>query len=365
MSNSVARPISFSAERPEEVQVIDQRALPHELKLVPLRSVRDVETAIRDMWVRGAPLIGAVAGFGAYFAVREQAQDSGNSLDESIARLRETRPTAVNLSWALEYVLSRISDVVDSGERIEKARAAAEEIVEIEIDSCRSIGDFGLAYLQAEHGLYPRSEPWNFLTHCNAGALACIEYGTATAPIYAAHAAGIPVHVWVDETRPRNQGARLTAWELVQRGIPHTLISDNAAGHVMQRGLVDFVIVGTDRTTASGDVANKIGTYQKALAARDSDIPFFVAAPSSSVDWSIEDGVREIPIEERNSDEVRKIRGRTEGGEIAEVLLTCAETSAKNFAFDVTPARLITALMTERGVCSPEGLRSLFPEHVA
>jgi methylthioribose-1-phosphate isomerase len=357
------RPISFSPERPREIQIIDQRFLPHELKVEILSSVDQVEIAIRDMWVRGAPLIGAVAGFGAYFAICEEEEGDRDSLKANIAKLLDSRPTAVNLQWAIEFVVSQVEQAVDSAERIRLARAAAEQIVENEIEACRAIGDLGLKYLREKHGLCERAAPWNFLTHCNAGALACIEHGTATAPIYAAHEQGFDIHVWVDETRPRNQGARLTAWELSQRGIPHTVICDNAAGHVMQKGLVDFVIVGTDRTTSSGDVANKIGTYQKALAAKDNNIPFFVAAPSSSVDWSIQDGLCDIPIEERDPEEVRCIRGLLDNGESAKVLLTCESSSAKNFAFDVTPHRLITALMTERGVCSPGALRELFPDY--
>ncbi len=274
-----------------------------------------------------------------------------------------TRPTAVNLEWAAKRQLTAVAAAGDSMEaKVEAARETAQEIADEDADFCRRIGEHGVELI-AEASRRKRGEPVNVLTHCNAGWLAFVDYGTATAPIYAAHDRGIPVHVWVDETRPRNQGARLTAWELGEHGVPHTIIADNVGGHLMQHGLVDLVITGTDRTTYTGDVANKIGTYLKALAARDNDIPFYVALPSSTFDWEMRDGVAEIPIEQRDSTEVRMISGLCDGESVT-VLLTPEESPAANYAFDVTPARLVTGLITERGICaaSEEGVLGLYPE---
>ncbi|MFK7773019.1 MAG: S-methyl-5-thioribose-1-phosphate isomerase [Saprospiraceae bacterium] len=340
------------------VQIIDQRFLPHKLVIENLESVDDVERAIREMHVRGAPLIGVAAAYGMYFAALEAIdnQQFTKYIQESAIYLKAARPTAVNLAWAVDQQLSFVSEnykilpsiLLESAERIKKES----------IERCKKIGEFGLPLIE---GIFQKTKKTvNILTHCNAGWMACIDYGTATAPIYAAHDQGIPVHVWVDETRPRNQGARITAFELQEHGVPHTIITDNAGGHLMQHGKVDLVIVGTDRTTRNGDVCNKIGTYLKALAARDNNIPFYVGAPSSSIDFSLKNGF-EIPIEERGEEEVKYIQGKHEG-EIKRVLLTPEKSPAANFAFDVTPARLVTGLITELGICeaSRVGLLKLF-----
>ena len=321
--------------------------------------------AIREMHVRGAGLIGAAAGYGMYLAAR--AAKSAASFDEEMLfaaeQLRSTRPTAVNLGWALERQLQTIA----AAELLEDKRMAAlrtaNEIADEDAAHCQEIGTHGLELIRRLSD-EKRGEPVNVLTHCNAGWLAFVDYGSATAPIYAAHDLGIPIHVWVDETRPRSQGSKLTAWELGQHGVPHTVIADNAGGHLMQRGKVDAVIVGTDRTTYTGDVANKIGTYLKALAAKDNDIPFYVALPSSSFDWTIRDGLTEIPIEERGAEEVHHADG-WHNGEQVEVRVSPLDSPAANFGFDVTPRQLVTALITERGICEPNetSILGLFPEH--
>ncbi len=340
------------------VEVIDQTRLPHELATARLETVVDAARAIRAMVVRGAPLIGATAAYGMALALRADGSDS--SLGDAADLLAATRPTAVNLRWALERVTREVAPLQDT-DRAEAAYAVAAQVCEEDVAINSAIGDHGLGLIEAVAA--DRNGPIRVLTHCNAGWLAAVDWGTATAPIYKAHAAGIPVHVWVDETRPRNQGAGLTAWELANHGVPHTVIVDSAAGHVMQRGEVDLVLVGSDRTTAAGDVANKIGTYQKALAARDNGVPFYVALPSPTIDWSIRDG-GQIPIEERDAAEVTTVRGRTATGEMVTVRVTPDASPVANPAFDITPARLVTGLVTERGVspASEDGLRSLFPE---
>ena len=343
------------------VQIIDQRYLPHEFVIEDLRSVDEVAHAIQDMHVRGAPLIGVTAAFGMYFAALEAKGKLHfmKAIHEAAEQLKATRPTAVNLAWAIDYQLGFLGQKnVDNLPTIFLRNA--QRIKKDSIERCRKIGEFGLELVEEIFNDKPNS-PVNILTHCNAGWMACIDYGTATAPIYAAHDKGIPVHVWVDETRPRNQGARITAFELQQHGVPHTIITDNAGGHLMQHGEVDLVIVGTDRTTSTGDVANKVGTYLKALAAKDNNVPFYVAAPSTSIDWKLKDGVKEIPIEMRNEDEVKYIQGLHEG-KIKKVLLSPSESPAANYAFDVTPARLVTGLITENGICeaNKNGLVKLF-----
>jgi len=346
------------------VEVIDQRKLPHEFVVVKLKTYRDAEVAIKDMIVRGAPLIGATAAYGIYLAARElsEKQHTGRELlDQAFADLRASRPTAVNLFWALDKMRKALHGAQDL---VATAWEAAAQIVEEDIETCRMIGVHGLPILEAISER-KNGETINILTHCNAGMLGCIEWGTITSPIYQAVQKGLNVHVWVDETRPRNQGANLTCYELTKHNVPHTLIVDNTGGHLMQHGMVDMVIVGTDRTTRQGDVANKIGTYLKALAAKDNNIPFYVALPSTTLDWSINDGLKEIPIEERNQDEVKYVIGKSrESGRMEEVLICPETTKASNYGFDVTPARLVTGLITERGVCqaSEEGLLTLFPE---
>ena len=342
------------------VEIIDQTRLPHELVVARLVTVDDAARAIRDMEVRGAPLIGATAAYGMALAVAADPSDA--ALERAAATLAATRPTAVNLAWALAEMRRVLADV-PPGQRVAAGLRRAGEIADEDVAINRAIGEHGLAAIWAAFAAKPGEAPVQILTHCNAGWLATVDWGTALAPIYRAHDAGIPVHIWVDETRPRNQGASLTAWELAQHGVPHTVIVDNAGGHLMRQGMIDLCIVGTDRTTAGGDVANKIGTYLKALAAYDNSVPFYVALPSPTIDWTIEDGAW-IPIEERDPREVTHIAGWTEAGERVEVRLTPADSPAANFAFDVTPARLVTALITERGVCpaSREGLLDLFPE---
>jgi methylthioribose-1-phosphate isomerase len=340
------------------IEIIDQTRLPHELVVVQLRTVEQAARAIRTMQVRGAPLIGATAAYGVTLGVAVDPSDAG--LAVVAAALAETRPTAVNLHWALDE-MRRALGPVPEGKRHDAALARAAEIAEADVAINRAIGEHGGRLIAAAGE--GRAGPVNILTHCNAGWLATVDWGTALAPVYRAHGDGVPVHVWVDETRPRNQGAGLTAWELGQHGVPHTVIVDNAAGHVMRQGLVDLCIVGTDRTTAAGDVANKIGTYTKALAARDNGVPFYVALPSPTIDWTIEDGA-EIPIERRDGREVTHVEGWTEDGRRAAVRVTPSGTAVANYAFDVTPARLVTGLVTERGVApaSRSGLLGLFPE---
>ena len=353
------RPIWFD-ESSGQVRVIDQRRLPHELEIMTLDSVDRVIHAIREMVVRGAPLIGVTGAYGVLVAL-ETTSDEENFRGEC-RRIRQARPTAVNLSWAVDRVLEKVLQCRGGDARLTAARHEADTIAEEEVDNCRRIGEHG-ARLIARIAESKGGAAVNVLTHCNAGWLACVEWGTATAPVYVAHEQGVPVHVWVDETRPLNQGARLTAWELGQGGIAHTVITDNAGGHLMQHGMVDMVIVGTDRSTYTGDVANKIGTYLKALAARDNGVPFYVALPSSTFDWQMRDGLKEIPIEERHPDEVRYIQGRTAAG-MDQVLITPPDSPAANFAFDVTPARLVTGFITERGVCGADEkeILDLFPE---
>lgn len=343
------------------VDLIDQRRLPHEFVVETIRDVEGIATAIRDMWVRGAPLIGVTAAYGVALRMREDPSDA--ALDTVWETLHATRPTAINLRWALDEMRSLLKPLPE-GERAEAAYRRAAEIADEDVELNRSIGEHALEIVKKIAATKKPGEPVNILTHCNAGWLATVDYGTATSPIYLATEAGIPVHVYVDETRPRNQGAHLTAWEMAGHGVPHTLIVDNAGGHLMQRGLIDMVIVGTDRTTAHGDVCNKIGTYLKALAARDNGVPFYVALPSPTIDWTVADGVNEIPIEERSGDEVSLVWGRTAGGKVEQVRISPDQTPAANPAFDVTPARLVTGLVTERGIAeaSAEGLAALFPE---
>jgi methylthioribose-1-phosphate isomerase len=353
-------PIWLDSDR-DTVQIIDQRRLPHALTIVALESVEDVIGAIQKMLVRGAPLIGVTAAYGMFIAARNHAGDP-ESLRQAAERIRSARPTAVNLAWAVDRMLAAAVEASDGSRCVEILRREAARIANEEIENCRRIGEHGRPLLEAlSRG--KNGAPVNVLTHCNAGWLACVEFGTATAPIYAAHDAGIPVHVWVDETRPLNQGARLTAWELGQHGVAHTVITDNAGGHLMQQGRIDIVIVGTDRTTVTGDVANKIGTYLKALAAKDNQVPFYVALPSSTIDWNLRDGLRQIPIEERDPDEIRFVEGRS-GNQSGRVQIVPDFSPAANFAFDVTPARLVTGLITERGICKAEeaDIRKLFPE---
>lgn len=344
------------------VRIIDQTRLPHDLRAPRLEDLEAAAGAIAAMQVRGAPLIGVTAAYGLALALREAGSDV--ALEAARAVLQVTRPTAVNLRWALD----RVSDAVaplPAGERASAAYRLAGEMADADVARNRALGEHGLALIR-EAAAGKDGEPVNILTHCNAGWLATVDWGTATSPIYQAHDAGIPVHVWVDETRPRNQGASLTAWELGHHGVPHTVIADNAGGHLMQTGRVDLVMVGTDRTTATGDVANKIGTYLKALAAHDTGVPFYVAAPSPSIDWSLDDGA-DIPIEERAADEVASVTGRTPDGRIETVNIVPEGSPVANPAFDVTPGRYVTGIITERGVAkaSREGLAALFPERAA
>jgi methylthioribose-1-phosphate isomerase len=342
----------------ETVLVIDQTKLPHQFAVVSWRVVDDAAEGIRSMVVRGAPLIGAAAAYGIALAMK--ADPSDQSLAQAYDLLVQSRPTAVNLRWALD----RMSGVLQSLSPSDRTAAAYREALSIadeDAENCSLLGEHGLLLLREHWNRLDQKRPLQVLTHCNAGWLATVDWGTALAPVYKAFNAGIPIHVWVDETRPRNQGASLTAWELSHHGVPHTLIADNTGGHLMQHGMVDLCIVGSDRTTAAGDVCNKIGTYLKALAAHDNGIPFYVALPFSTIDWRIQNGLKEIPIEERGSDEVTHITGRTAGGEVVTVTIAPEGSRAANFAFDVTPARYVTGLITERGVCSAsaEGLDQL------
>jgi len=343
------------------VELIDQTRLPHQFHIQRLETLDQAATAIRDMWVRGAPLIGVTATYGLCLALLKDASDAG--IVAACETLLATRPTAINLRWALNELQAQLEPLPES-ERVIAAYHHTAKLCDSDVETNSSIGEFGRILIEDIQQEKNSNEPVNILTHCNAGWLATVDWGTALAPIYKAHDAGIPVHVWVDETRPRNQGANLTAWELGKHGVPHHVIVDNAGGHFMQQGLVDLCIVGTDRTTASGDVCNKIGTYLKALAAYDNLIPFYVALPGSTIDWTIQDGLREIPIEERNAVEVTHLQGKDSHGELCEIQLTPDESCAANPAFDVTPARLITGLITERGVCKAnrEALLALYPE---
>jgi methylthioribose-1-phosphate isomerase len=343
------------------VQIIDQTKLPWSFEIVDLKSSDEVARAISEMWVRGAGLIGATAGYGMWLAALEAAEteDFWRSLNSSAEKLIRTRPTAVNLAWAVRRQLSAMKASDSSQRCIEIARSEADAIADEDVEACRRIGEHGFCLIREIAA--KKSGVVNILTHCNAGWLAFVDHGSATAPIYAAHDAGIPVHIWVDETRPRNQGARLTAWELAQHGVPHTVICDNTGGHLMQHGQVDLVITGADRVTRAGDVANKIGTYLKALAARDNGVPFYVALPSSTIDREIRDGVTEIPIEARDGREISHIEGVSENGRAIEARIVPEVSQLLNFAFDVTPARLVTSLITERGICaaSEEGMREI------
>jgi methylthioribose-1-phosphate isomerase len=346
------------------IKVIDQRHLPHQLVIEDLHNVADFARAIKEMHVRGAGLIGATAGYGMYSAgLHAPADRFQESLKADGDRLIATRPTATNLAWAVQRQLDAVRGVSDAAHGMEILYRTATEIADEDAEFCRRIGEHGLAIIRDLSRKKP-GEPVNILTHCNAGWLAFVDYGSATAPIYAAHREGIKVHVWVDETRPWLQGAKLTAWELKEEGVPHTLVADNTGGHLMQHGMVDMVIVGTDRTTRSGDVANKIGTYLKALAAKDNGVPFYVALPSSTFDWTISDGVREIPIEQRGGEEICQVCGLTEDGRNEKVQIAPPGTATANYGFDVTPARFITGLISERGICpaSEAGIRELFPE---
>jgi methylthioribose-1-phosphate isomerase len=344
----------------ESVEIIDQTKLPHEFETVTLRDLDDAARAIRSMQVRGAPLIGATAAYGVALALRTDASDE--ALDRACEVLVATRPTAINLRWALDE-MKKVVRNRPRDKRVAAAFGRAAQICDEDVETNRRIGEHGLGLIRA-HAEKKAGETVNILTHCNAGWLACVDWGTALAPIYSAHDDGIKVHVWVDETRPRNQGASLTAFELGAHGVPHTLIADNAGGHLMQQKLVDLCIVGTDRTTATGDVANKIGTYLKALAARDNNVPFLVALPGTTIDWTLTDGSA-IPIEERGGEEVTRMTGRLPDGSVAMVEIAPQGTQAANYGFDVTPARLITGFITERGVApaTPNALATLYPEH--
>lgn len=342
------RPIWYNATK-DCVTVIDQRQLPHKLTLLDLDNVEDIIKAIREMVVRGAPLIGVTGAYGVYLAAAKIPLGRDDFFDEIVDKLREARPTAVNLAYAVDYVYDKVKDVRNSCERVALALDAARRVEASEVERCRQIGLQGLPLIEAL-SRQKEGAPVNILTHCNAGVLACVEWGTATAPIYMAHEKGIKVHVWVDETRPLNQGARLTAWELSQDKVPCTIVTDNAGGYLMQQGLVDMVLVGADRVTAHGAVANKIGTYLKALAAKAHNIPFYAAMPSSTIDWQAHEP-EEIPLEERDPNEVLFVEGLTADDRLAKVRIAPANAKAFNIGFDVTPPELITGIITERGVC--------------
>ncbi len=353
------RSLWWNAEK-AVLEIIDQRSLPYAFVIQPVESIQDFDDAIVEMRVRGAPLIGATAAYG---MARAMQLDPSDAHMESVwTKLNATRPTAINLRWALDRCSAALRPLPES-ERAAAALALAHVIADEDVETNRMIGVHGLALIRDIAAKKPAGEPVRLLTHCNAGWLATVDWGTATSPMYHAHDAGIPLHVWVDETRPRNQGA-LTSWELGCHGVPHTYITDNAGGHLMQHGMVDMVIVGTDRTTRRGDVCNKIGTYLKALAAHDNGVPFYVALPSPTIDWTVDDGVAEIPIEERNPRETTHVQGTKEDGTIGVVQVTPKGTPGGNPAFDVTPNRLVTGLITERGICAatPEGLAGLFPD---
>lgn len=345
------------------VETIDQRYLPFQHLIIQIRTCDEARFAIAEMIVRGAPLIGVTAAYGMYFAALNYSGDDFHAeMKRAAGWLKSSRPTAVNLAFAVDEALSVLSEDLPASENTQRLSAYAGSLRQREIDFSRKIGEHGLKLIQSISEK-KKGEPVQILTHCNAGRLACVELGTATAPMYLAHEAGIPIHVWVDETRPRNQGARLTAWELGEAGIPHTVIPDNTGGHLMQHRMVDLVIVGSDRTTLGGDVANKIGTYLKALAAADNDIPFYVALPSTTIDWNLNDGITEIPIEQRNAGEVTMMEGML-NNEVHEFRIIPEKSPVANYGFDVTPARLVTGLITERGVCpaTREGILNLFPE---
>jgi len=357
--------IWLKEDNPEIVQIIDQRALPHQFIIEDIHSCEQMGVAIKDMHLRGAPCIGAAAAYGMYLAALEAPEnDFANYLQQKGDYLNQTRPTAVDLANTIRAISKKLVACKTKKEAIKICLTYAIEACVESVEHCRLIGVHGLEIIKKLYAAKP-NEPVNILTHCNAGWMACVDYGTATSPIYAAHDAGIPVHVCVDETRPRNQGARITAFELLNHGVPHTVIPDNVGGHLMQHQQVDMVIVGSDRTTRTGDVANKIGTYLKALAAKDNKVPFYVALPHSSFDWSIRDGIKEIPIEKRGANEVSYIQGKAKDGSIQQVLLTPENSPALNYAFDVTPAHLVTGIITERGVCAANeaAILGLFPEY--
>lgn len=365
VSNKSYRTIWVNPEKQEVVQIIDQRFLPHQFVVKELNRFSMVAEAIKDMWVRGAGLIGASGAYGIYLAciTLKQEDDFASKLTKAAQLLKSTRPTAVNLSWAIDRMLTELNGVKELEELKNKALTIANQIADEDAEMCRSIGQHGLQVIQELHKKKPQ-KTLNILTHCNAGWLAFVDYGSALSPIYAAHEQGIPVHIWVDETRPRNQGASLTAWELKEHGIPHSIIADNTGGHLMQHNLVDMVIVGSDRTTRTGDVANKIGTYLKALAAYDNHIPFYAALPSSTIDWDLRDGIKEIPIEKRDAHEIKYMRGLSKDEKIEEILICPKDSPAVNYGFDVTPARLITGIITERGICkaNEDAILNLYPE---
>ena len=362
VNNKHYRTIWVKENNDKVIQLIDQRFLPHKFIIEDLKTVDDFAKAIKDMHVRGAGLIGATAGYGMYIAVLEASDiNFEQSLKESAEKLIATRPTAINLKWAVKRQLKEMEKGKSIKEKREIAVKTANQIADEDADYCKKIGEHGVKII--EEISKKKNKTVNILTHCNAGWLAFVDYGSATAPIYAAHDKGIKVHVWVDETRPRNQGARLTAWELQEHGVPYTVIPDNVGGHLMQHGMVDLVLVGTDRTTFTGYVCNKIGTYLKALSAKDNNIPFYVALPSSTFDWTIRNGF-DIPIEQRNSEEVKYIQGLAENNELKKVLLTPKQSPTANYAFDVTPPDLITGLITERGICkaNEDAVLKLYPE---
>lgn len=358
------RTIWLKEQEEGTVQIIDQRFLPFQLVIEDIRNTDEMAVAIKDMHLRGAGLIGAAAGYGMYLAAIQAPKNESfdTFIGDAAEKLKSTRPTAVNLAQAIGIQVKAIRNESSVEAKISAARTTAIAIADADADCCRRIGMHGLEVIE-ELSRKKNGKTVNILTHCNAGWLAFVDYGTATSPIYAAFDKGISVHVWVDETRPRNQGARLTAWELGNHGVPHTVIADNTGGHLMQHGMVDMVIVGSDRTTSNGDVANKIGTYLKALAAKDNSIPFYAALPSSTIDWTMKDGLKEIPIEERGAEEVKYMEGWAEGA-FKTVLLTPEESPAANYGFDVTPARLVTGIITERGICKADrnSLLELFPE---
>ena len=364
INNQHYRTIWLDEDHSGTVCIIDQRQLPHEFVIESLTQLTDAITAIKDMHVRGAGLIGATAGFGMYLASLSISDaDFDSQLDNAGELLNQSRPTARNLKWAVDRIITASKKAESPEEKREMIKHEALAIADEDADFCKRLGQHGLEIIR-EISARKNGAPVNILTHCNAGWLAFVDFGSATAPIYAARDAGIPVHVWVDETRPWNQGAKLTAWELQQEGVANTLITDNAGGYLMQKGDVDLVIVGTDRTTYTGDVANKIGTYLKALAAKDNSIPFYVALPSSTFDWQIANGY-DIPIEQRDSTEVTTISGLDENGKISKIKLTADNTVASNYSFDITPARLVTGLITERGItpANEQGILNLFPEN--
>ena len=364
VNNKNYHTIWIHPKNPQIVQVIDQRKLPFEFSIVDLVTIRDAFETIRNMTVRGAPLIGVTGAYGIYLGILHSNESNWQIvLRESAEYLKSSRPTAVNLAILIDEMVNSLKVCISKEMACKMALKEANRLKTREIEWSEAIGNFGCTLIEAiskkKYG-----QPVNILTHCNAGWLACIDWGTATAPIYKAFQKKIPIHIWVDETRPRNQGARLTAWELSQEGVAHTVIPDNTGGHLMQHGLVDICIVGSDRTTLNGDVANKIGTYLKALASYDNQIPFYVALPSSSIDFSMEDGIREIPIEQRDGDEVSWMEGMQENGLIGRVRVVANGSPTANYGFDVTPSRLVTGLITERGICeaNEKGIRTLFPE---